>query len=272
MLLLIGVAAALIIARPASVAAQPARGAPAPTAADKAAAKQLVNEGIAAQDQKDYDRAIELYQKAYALVPHPLVLFNIAQAHRLAGRLDEAVRLYEQYLAADPNGTQAELAREILASIKSSTTPAQPAQPAPPTTPAAPPPANEAPRAPSVSMQVDAPARPGRTLRIAGIAAGGVGVACAGAALAFGLRLESIEKEQLKRRDQGLPYEPDRVSAGQASERNQYIAAALAGTFVVGGAVLYWVGHRQGRDTPTTAWMPMVGSDVAGITMTGVLP
>ena len=270
-LILAGVAMALIVAGPAGVKAQPAPGAPgapAPTAANKAAAKELVNAGIAAKDRGDYEKAIELYQKAYELIPHPVMLFNIAQAHRLAKRLDEAARFYERYLAADPNGTEAADARTFLAEIGS----AAPPPTAPATEPAPVAPAAPVPSGPSASVQRDVPASPGRTLRIAGLAVGGVGVACAGAALAFGLRLESIEKEQVKRFDQGLPYEPDRVRAGEAAERNQYIAAALAGTFVVGGAVLYVVGRRQGRAASTTAWMPMVGPDVAGIAMTGVLP
>jgi hypothetical protein len=62
------------------------------------------------------------------------------------------------------------------------------------------------------------------------------------------------------------------VAAGEAAERNQYIAAALSGAFVVGGAVLYWVGHRQGRAARTTAWLPVVGPDVAGLAFTGTLP
>jgi hypothetical protein len=114
--------------------------------------------------------------------------------------------------------------------------------------------------------------RPGRRLRIAGLAAGGVGLACAGVSVAFGFHLESIEKEQQARFNQGLSYEPDRIRAGEAADRNQYIAAALAGTFVVGGVVMYLVGHRQGRAASTTAWMPVVGPDVAGIAITGVLP
>src|SRR5689334_7945760 len=102
-LLLVGVATATLTARPAGVAAQPAPAAPAPapSPANKAKAKQLVDAGIKAYDEKDYDKAIDLYQQAYALTQHPVLLFNIAQAHQFAGRLDEATRYYEQYLAAD---------------------------------------------------------------------------------------------------------------------------------------------------------------------------
>src|SRR5690606_26089296 len=78
-------------------------------------ASKLVEEGIAAQDAKDYDRAVDLYMRAYSLVSHPILLFNIGQAHRLAGRPERATPLYERYLAIEPDGEQAATARAFLA-------------------------------------------------------------------------------------------------------------------------------------------------------------
>src|SRR5262245_8903357 len=88
------------------------------SAAVKAQAKQYVTQGLAAQDAGDYDGAIALYWKAYQLAPHPVLLFNLAQAHRLAGRIDQALSLYQKYLEEDPKGPQASTAREILAELK----------------------------------------------------------------------------------------------------------------------------------------------------------
>lgn len=110
-----GVAAALMFRSPVIVTAQPASDAPAASDVDKRAAKKLVDEGIAAQRAKDYDKAIELYQKAFALVPHPILLFDIGQAHRLAGHLEQAVPFYERYLALDPGGAEAAAAHAFLA-------------------------------------------------------------------------------------------------------------------------------------------------------------
>jgi len=95
------------------VAAQPA----APV--DKTrVAKQYVDAGLAAQSSGDYDTAIEFYSKAYQLVRHPLLIFNMAQAHRLAGRIDVALRLYARYLQEDPNGAQAKNVHDIVAEIE----------------------------------------------------------------------------------------------------------------------------------------------------------
>src|SRR3954468_8745946 len=73
------------------VSSPPARS-PAPVSPQvQAQAKAYVNDGITAQNAGQFDVAISHYWKAYQLVPHPLLIFNIAQAHRLAGRIDEAI-------------------------------------------------------------------------------------------------------------------------------------------------------------------------------------
>jgi tetratricopeptide (TPR) repeat protein len=80
-------------------------------------AKSYVDAGLAAQGGGDYDTAITFYSKAYELVPHPVLLFNIAQAHRLAGRQDQAVKFYQSFLATNPTGAEAQIARDLLAEI-----------------------------------------------------------------------------------------------------------------------------------------------------------
>jgi hypothetical protein len=98
---------------------QPASGSSTrPEASTRAVAKKLVQDGIAAQDAKDYSRAIALYLKAFSLDPHPLLLFNVAQAHRLAGCPQRAVPFYERYLALEPKGTQSAAARAALDEIR----------------------------------------------------------------------------------------------------------------------------------------------------------
>jgi tetratricopeptide (TPR) repeat protein len=118
--LVLGVVAAVTVMQrdPAIVEAQSRSDRPLPSSADKQVAKKLVAAGIAAQDAQQYDTAIELYHKAYTLVPHPILLFNIGQAHRLAGRPNQAQRFYERYLKREPNGSQSAVARAALAAIK----------------------------------------------------------------------------------------------------------------------------------------------------------
>lgn len=54
------------------------------------------------RDQR-FDDAIREYLSAYAINSNPVLLFNIGQAHRKAGRLQEARRAYEQFKEAAPD-------------------------------------------------------------------------------------------------------------------------------------------------------------------------
>ncbi|HEY6179444.1 MAG TPA: tetratricopeptide repeat protein, partial [Kofleriaceae bacterium] len=101
------------VAAPAIAAAQTA-----PIVDKKQLAKQYVDAGLAAQSAGDYDTAITFYSKAYDLVPHPTLLFNLAQAHRLAGRIDQALALYRRYLSEDPKGPHARTARDLVSEIE----------------------------------------------------------------------------------------------------------------------------------------------------------
>lgn len=118
--LCIGIAvAALVGPGPKQAEAQSGRGAPVPASAStQEKARKLVDQGIAAYEARDYDKAIALYLKAFSLVPHPILLFNVAQAHRLAGQPDKAVPFYERYLTLEPDGAEAATARAYLSESK----------------------------------------------------------------------------------------------------------------------------------------------------------
>lgn len=123
-----------------------------------------------------YELAITEFEAAYSLVPEPILLFNLAQAHRKKGSRDQAILFYQRYLAAAPRARdreevetrirelQAESAtqtRESLQplSVASTSPPAgvryQP--PPPPTTPD--PPAVQPPMASQLTATPDPPDR-----------------------------------------------------------------------------------------------------------------
>ncbi len=54
-------------------------------------------------DVGKYAEAIEAYQKAYELGGDPVLLYNIAQAYRLADQPADAARFYKNYLRRSPN-------------------------------------------------------------------------------------------------------------------------------------------------------------------------
>jgi iron complex outermembrane recepter protein len=69
----------------------------------------LINEG-------KYDEAIAELLEAYAIKPHPNVLFNVARAHEAASRPAEALAFYRRYLDANP--PDAASVRETVARLE----------------------------------------------------------------------------------------------------------------------------------------------------------
>ena len=68
--------------------------------------------------ERRFAEAAAKYREAYELSQVPALLFNVAQAHRLAGQCREAVTAYEAYLREAPgaaNRADAEARRDELA-------------------------------------------------------------------------------------------------------------------------------------------------------------
>ena len=280
-----GIAGTVMLGDPASAPAQPAGGAPAADAQKKDAAKKLVDQAIAAQGAGDYDKAIDLYRQAFALVPHPILMFNVGQAHRLAGRPAQAAQFYERYLTLDPSGKEAATARAHLEKIKASgvtpatgdtgDTGASATEPDPEGQAAQPPADGDAPPPDSqpgfeLPPIADPVARPGRGLRITGLVLGGAGLVSLAVGGYVTTRVLALEDDATRPENAGRL---DEIEAdGEAAQRNQDIAYILGGGLIVGGVVTYYLGHRQGRATPTTALAPVVRPDYAGFVLSGSLP
>src|SRR5262245_19458661 len=91
-------------------------------------AKAHFKRGLNHQSAGEYTQAIAEYQAAYALVPLPDLLFNIAQCYRLAWQREQAVFYYKRYLELVPEGGASEDARGHIQSLEH----APQAQPKPP--------------------------------------------------------------------------------------------------------------------------------------------
>jgi outer membrane receptor for ferrienterochelin and colicin len=102
-----------------------------------------------------YDEGIVELERAYELLPHPNVLYNLGRAHAEAGHLEQAIAYYTRYVQTDPSDraeTEAliqdldaqrkrlERAREEAASkVPQAPPPAAPPPAAPPPSPSKPP-------------------------------------------------------------------------------------------------------------------------------------
>ena len=64
----------------------------------KAKAKVMLNEGSALYQLGDYAGALEKFNQAHATYASPKIWFNIGQANRDLGRLDDAMAAFEKFL------------------------------------------------------------------------------------------------------------------------------------------------------------------------------
>lgn len=89
--------------------------------------------GLAAFALEHFAEAADEYEKAFALKPDWALLYNAAQAHRLAGHYDRALRLYQSYLRifGKQVSNQAEVERHI-AELRKTLEAQQQAQKSPP--------------------------------------------------------------------------------------------------------------------------------------------
>lgn len=89
------IAAALAVVA-ALVLVWPTAALSAPT--DRVEARAHFQKGNAAYALGDYATAAQEYERAFQLIPDPALLYNAAQAHRVAGNKQRALLLYTNYL------------------------------------------------------------------------------------------------------------------------------------------------------------------------------
>jgi tetratricopeptide (TPR) repeat protein len=227
-----------------------------PTEARRREASEHVQRGDAFKESGRHAAAAREYQKAYALVPHPVLIFNLAQVYRLAGDRERAIEHYERYLAADPSGRASRQARQfadqLRRELERERTGAQErrarSEPAPAGTT-------------TVSRSAQRPS-PGRGLRLAGMASAGAGLVAMGFGVKFGLDARGISDDIDAHTDGEWPEELlARQADGERAERNMFILTGAGAAAFVAGGVLYYFGHRarrEGKD-PAVAVTPVTG-------------
>jgi tetratricopeptide (TPR) repeat protein len=297
-LVLIGVIEGAAV--PAQVLAQ---SAPVPAVNKKQAARQYTEAGITAARMGDYDTAIGLYQKAYTLVPHPTLIFNIAEAQRLAGRIALALSLYQRYLSDAPNGPLARAARAQIAEIEASKAEdarraederqaeeerkaaetrkaeearrieearksAEVARVARERSTAAAGPQSGAPgdTPPRDTGSPEFASPPGRSQRIAGIATGAGGVVGVVIGIGFGVHARTLSNDLSKPR---AMYDPSKIDAGHRANTIAIVGMAGGTALAAAGAALYWWGYAQGRSTERVSLTPILSDQLAGLSVAG---
>src|SRR5579863_4831639 len=69
---------------------------------ERTEARAHFKKGMAEIAEGKYDAGIEELKKAYDILPHPNVVYNIARAYVDQGDLENAVTYYRKYLESNP--------------------------------------------------------------------------------------------------------------------------------------------------------------------------
>ena len=211
-------------------------------------ARQLFIQGSKDFDLGHYDKAIEEYSAAYDAKPDPALLYNIAQAHKLAGHPEQAIRFYETFLSRVPDAPNADEVLAKIAELQKAVDQQQKARTMPPdqVKPLDSASSPNAPAAPAVQT-VAAANSPGRRRaeKVAGISMAAVGVAV----LVTGGALTAVamhDADQLTTIDrQGGTFDPSQDKSGRAFGTAGPVLIGIGAAFIAGGGVLTVLGLRK---------------------------
>jgi len=224
---------------------------------DVEAARQHYAQGSKSFDLGLYDQAVKEYMAAYEAKPDPALLYNIAQAHKLAGHPEQAIRFYRTYLSRVPDAQNADEVRAKIAELQKAVDQQQKAQSMPPdhvkplgsvaptpTVAAAPSPSPSASSTPAVRDVPADDAHRARTEKIAGIAVAGVGVATL--AVGIGLSVKATQDaNQLSALDrQGGVFDSATDASGRTLGKVGPALIGVGAAAVVVGGVVFLIGRR----------------------------
>lgn len=85
---------------------------------DRSEAKRAFDDGLEAVAAGKYGSAVESFERAYDLQPHPVTLFNLALALEKAGRRPEAWSLFEAVLEVVESDTERREVRQHLRTLE----------------------------------------------------------------------------------------------------------------------------------------------------------
>ena len=251
-----------------------------PTPAEKQQAGDLVKQAIAKSQDKDHLEAIDLYLKAYAVVPLPTLLSNIGTEYQQAVQPVEALKYFCLYLEKDPAGalvTYATAQARVL-QIQLGNTVASDADVC--RVPAAAPGSGSGSGsgsgegAGSDEIQPPPPppsADPGKNMKLTGMIGGGVGLVTLGLGFYFGAQAKKINDDV---EDQGMNemWRNDIRAYMDKGQRYEYMQIGFlvgGGLLVVGGTVVYMLGRNKTTAAEQMTVTPSVTPGGGGVTLSG---
>ena len=189
-------------------------------------------EGRRLYDLREFDAAIAKFKEAYRLRTDAASLFNIAQSYRLLGDCPNAHAYYKTFQRNYPD-ERAEVVTKFIADLEPCAT------------------VTPVPSAAPVSSEPSEPARrerarsSGRALRTSGISVGAAGIALVGTGVAFGVRARTTSRDL----DSSAVWDPTLDEQARRADRLAKGFLVGGGVALIGGGVLYWLGHRASSST-----------------------
>jgi tetratricopeptide (TPR) repeat protein len=195
---------------------------------ETSAAKEIYERGVRYYNLGQFEDALDAFRSIYS-IDRPQLLFNIAQCQRQLKQYEAAARSYHAFLASSPGSDDAATAARMAQEMDARTTAAQ-------LPPAATNPAPAGPRAPA-----PAPADRRRPLRLAGIAAGGVGLGLVAAGIAFAV----VSGQAGEQAWHGAAYDYDADQRRGGFRSGAIASFVIGGVAVAAGSTLWILGRRR---------------------------
>jgi hypothetical protein len=223
-------------------------------------AEDLYTQGQAAYERADYAIAIAKWQASYDLSKEAGLLFNLAQAKRLANDCVGAIATYRRFDEADTDVTsdQHKLAKDFVRELEGTCPQSLPIVTTPLTTK---PTVKEEPQVPRLPPDHD---QAGRSWKIAGVVTGGVGIMTIAVGLGLGHHGATIGDEITAACTTNCDWTvlKDKEARGKRFVTIGRTLDVVGVAAIAGGAIFYYLGVRK-DETLTIAPAPGGGGVVS---------
>ena len=209
--------------------------APALAADDVSEARAHFDKGSKAYELGLFDEAIAEYTEAYKLKDDPAFLYNLGQAHRLAGHAAEALRFFRMYLIKEPASERRD---DVLGKIEVLRGKVE-TQAAAPSTAGA--------RAVTSDTSARADKPRGRSTLVAGVSLGAVGLGALAAGLGCGLGARDDANTLAAANAGGRSFDAALYRQGERLQSAEVALLVVGGAVTIAGGALIIVGARQRR-------------------------
>jgi tetratricopeptide (TPR) repeat protein len=262
---------------------------------DVGTARDHYKKATKAFDLGFYEEAVKEYMAAYQAKDDPVILYNIAQAHRLANHPAEALRFYRIFLTKVPRAeNRAEVEAKVAELVKvleqlkraqemppNQPLPATPkvetahVEPKPDAKPAVKPQPEPKPETQAMPLPDTFAAPPppaptgdgGRTKKIAGGVVLGIGVAAAAAGGALAALASSTGDEVTTAARTMQRWDPDKHASGELYQTTGLVLLGVGGAAVLAGVVVIVLGVRDGKAAKRASLVPVLSPQVVGASM-----